>query len=271
METPRETPRSDFWPGGMCVCPAGSPVKAHALVVSAGFQHPAFGRRLNFNLGDGGASSLKRGRCTLFAISFVFAMVFLTVIVLGIVGLFKPLAKIKMPNRLAAVGWIVAGFVGFLVVMINAPSKPSAMHEVAENKSREDKKAPEQENKAPVVANATPETNKVESPPSDFELAQRLAINTGGNQWSQKLLSMSEKDRAYTLANVASCKSSGRAMFTGSSDGTDLWSVGCEEGDVQVSFSADGSTRILECSVLSRMKLECWRMLDNPHRSGSRS
>lgn len=28
-------------PGGMRACPAGSPVKAHALVVAAGFQHPA--------------------------------------------------------------------------------------------------------------------------------------------------------------------------------------------------------------------------------------
>ncbi len=43
METPLETPRSPTIrrPGGMRVCPAGLPVKAHALVVSAGFQHPA--------------------------------------------------------------------------------------------------------------------------------------------------------------------------------------------------------------------------------------
>jgi gas vesicle protein len=62
-------------------------------------------------------------------------MVFVTVMVIGAVGLFKPLVNIKMPNRLAAVGWIVAGFIGFVAVMINAPPKPSEMPKVARNSS----------------------------------------------------------------------------------------------------------------------------------------
>ncbi len=43
---------------------------------------------------------------------------------LGVVGLFKPLTRLKMPNRLAALGWIIGGFVGMGVAAVNAP--PSA-------------------------------------------------------------------------------------------------------------------------------------------------
>jgi hypothetical protein len=111
---------------------------------------------------------------------------------------------------------------------------------------------------------APKEKAKPETKITTDELAQRLAINTIGNKQSRELLAMSGPDRASTLSTLAGCTATGRAMFMGSNSGLDFWSVGCNEGDVMVSLSADLSkTRILECSILPKVNLSCWRMIES--------
>jgi hypothetical protein len=121
----------------------------------------------------------------------------------------------------------------------------------------------EPQDNATTPSVAAKEPTKPEKEISTEELAQRLAINTRGNGQSRQLLAMSEQDRARTLSAVAGCTATGRAMFMGSSADVDFWSVGCSEGDVMVSLSAEISeSRILECSILPKMDLACWRMLE---------
>ncbi len=61
----------------------------------------------------------------MFIFSFSLAMVCLAVMALGAIGLFKPFVHLKMPNRIAAAGWLITGLIGFVIVMLNAPPKPS--------------------------------------------------------------------------------------------------------------------------------------------------
>ena len=51
---------------------------------------------------------------------------FFFVFALGFVGLVKPLKKLKMPSRLAALGWIFGGFVGMMVAAVNSPTAPKS-------------------------------------------------------------------------------------------------------------------------------------------------
>jgi hypothetical protein len=128
----------------------------------------------------------------------------------------------------------------------------------------DDKKVVEQQDAVAVPNEAPKESAKPEKHVTTEELAQRFAINTGGNEQSRQLLAMSEHDRANTLSTLAGCTATGKAMFMGAEAGADFWSVGCSEGDVMVSLPADLSkTRILECSLLPKINLSCWSMLES--------
>ena len=118
---------------------------------------------------------------------------------------------------------------------------------------------------APTAREVPKESATVKSQETTEELAQRLSANASRNAWSKKLFEMSEEDRAYSLAKVAGCTSTGRSMWMGSDGaGVDSWSVGCREGDNMVTIAAegDGKTQILECSLLPLVKLECWKTFD---------
>jgi hypothetical protein len=82
-------------------------------VVTRGSKHPAW-VRLQF---------FKGGFVT--GLTFILVLICLIVLVVGMVGLFKPLTNLKMKNRWAAACWVVAGFIALGAVAINSPAPPT--------------------------------------------------------------------------------------------------------------------------------------------------
>lgn len=94
-------------------------------------------------------------------IAILIFLICFVVVVLGIVGLIKPLTRLKMSSRLAALGWILGGFVGMVVAAVNAPpTQQKAGSNDTNDQAKVAEKAPEpapQQIITPPSAPATPE------------------------------------------------------------------------------------------------------------------
>lgn len=88
------------------------------------------------------------------------------------------------------------------------------------------------------------------------------------NEGHNRLMQMSPYKRSQTLANLLAasgkdCGQATRSFFQGfDKDKAAYWNVECSKGtayNIQIIDDNRGSTRILECSVMKAMGIECFK------------